>query len=72
MRQKFVEHVRGWTARRRSLVYLITQSILLGLIIVIVRTCNADVPSLAYVGPWLGAVVGGLTGIIFGSQRPFR
>lgn len=72
MRQELVAHVRGWTARRKILVYLIAQSILLGLIIQIVRTWNADVSSLAYLGPWLGAAVGGLIGIIIGSQRPSR
>ncbi|MEU7018798.1 hypothetical protein [Streptomyces sp. NPDC046385] len=54
------------------MVYLIAQLILLSLIIIIVRTWNADVASLAYLGPWLGAVVGGLIGIILGSQRPSR
>lgn len=72
MRQRIVEHMRGWTARRKILVYLIAQLILLSLIIIIVRTWNADVASLAYLGPWLGAVVGGLIGIILGSQRPSR
>lgn len=70
MRQKLVEHMRGWTARRKILVYLIAQSILLSLIIIIVRAWNADVSALAYLGPWLGAVVGGLIGIILGSKRP--
>ncbi|MFI6354229.1 hypothetical protein ACIBJF_16575 [Streptomyces sp. NPDC050743] len=51
------------------MVYLIAQLILLSLIIIIVRTWNADVASLSYLGPWLGAVVGGLIGIILGSQR---
>ncbi|MEV5085503.1 hypothetical protein AB0K74_44620 [Streptomyces sp. NPDC056159] len=70
MRQKLVEHIRAWTARRKILVYLIAQSILLALIIMTVRAWNADVPSLAYLGPWLGAVVGGLIGILHGSKRP--
>ncbi|MEV7282431.1 hypothetical protein [Streptomyces sp. NPDC093111] len=72
MRQKLVEHMRGWTARRKILLYLIAQSILLGLIIMIGRAWNADVTSLAYVGPWLGAAVGGLIGILLGSQKPSR
>ncbi|MFF8480927.1 hypothetical protein ACGFZG_27140 [Streptomyces antibioticus] len=51
------------------MVYLIAQMILLGLIIMIVRAWNADVPTLSYLGPWLGAVVGGLIGICIGSKR---
>jgi hypothetical protein len=70
MRQSFVEYARAWSARRKILIYLIAQSILLGLIITTVRAWNVDVPSLAYVGPWLGAAAGGLTGIILGSKRP--
>ncbi|MFD7529828.1 MULTISPECIES: hypothetical protein [unclassified Streptomyces] len=70
MRQKLAEHMRGWTVRRKILVYLIAQSILLGLITMIVRAWNADVTSLAYLGSWLGAVVGGLIGIVLGSKRP--
>ncbi|MFF3786945.1 hypothetical protein [Streptomyces sp. NPDC001933] len=70
MRQQLVEHMRGWTARRKILVYLIAQSILLGLVIMIVRAWNADAASLAYLGPWLGAAVGGLIGITLGSKRP--
>lgn len=70
MRQKLVEHMRGWTARRKILVYLIAQTILLSLIVIIVRAWNADVSTLAYLGPWLGVVVGGLIGIILGSRRP--
>ncbi|MGW1038073.1 hypothetical protein ACWD4Z_38570 [Streptomyces antibioticus] len=67
--EKLVERTRGWTARRKILVYLIAQLILLGLVIMIVRAWNADVPTLSYLGPWLGAVVGGLIGICIGSKR---
>ncbi|MFE2935601.1 hypothetical protein [Streptomyces sp. NPDC059278] len=52
------------------MVYLIAQSILLGLIIMMVRAWNADVASLTYLGSWLGAVVGGLIGIVLGSKKP--
>ncbi|MEV8456700.1 hypothetical protein AB0467_29180 [Streptomyces sp. NPDC052095] len=69
MRQELVERVRGWATRRKVLVYLIAQSTLLGLIAVIVRTWIADVPALAHLGPWLGAAVGGLGGILLGSKR---
>ncbi|MFJ6010799.1 hypothetical protein [Streptomyces sp. NPDC092952] len=70
MRQELAERVRGWTTRRKILVYLIAQSTLLGLIAVIVRTWITDIPALAYLGPWLGAVVGGLIGILIGSKGP--
>lgn len=70
MKQELVGHVRGWTLRRKIWVYLIAQSVLLSLIIVIVRAWNADVSLLACLGPWLGPVAGGLIGIILGSKRP--
>ncbi|GAA1320710.1 hypothetical protein GCM10009647_053330 [Streptomyces sanglieri] len=70
MRQKFVEHMRAWTVRRKILAYLIAQSILLVLIIMTVRALNADVPSLACLGPWPGAVAGGLFGILRGPRKP--
>ncbi|MER5853216.1 hypothetical protein ABT126_41335 [Streptomyces sp. NPDC002012] len=70
MRQNFVEHMRAWSAWRKILIYLIAQLVLLSLIITTVRVWNVDVPSLAYLGPWLGAATGGLIGIILGSKRP--
>ncbi|MGW3245493.1 hypothetical protein [Streptomyces sp. NPDC001070] len=69
MRQKLVEHMRAWTTQRKISVYLIAQAILLSLIITAVRAWNVDVPSLAYLGPWLGTVTGGLIGILLGSKR---
>ncbi|MFE9404173.1 hypothetical protein ACFYNY_20725 [Streptomyces sp. NPDC006530] len=65
-----MEHVRGWTARRKISVYLIAQGTLLGLIIAIVHTADADISTPAYIGPWLGAAVGGLIGILLASKRP--
>lgn len=68
MSQKCVERTRGRTTRRKTLVSLFAQLVLFGVTIMIVRVWGADVPTLGCLGPWLGAVVGGLIGIHIGSK----